>query len=50
MIGQIRDLTQNFTAPLLAVAAFLLAGSIIMIVFGRMAAADLRAEAEAARA
>jgi D-galactonate transporter len=37
MIGQIKDLTQNFTAPLLAVALFLLLGAAIMVVFGRIA-------------
>jgi MFS transporter, ACS family, tartrate transporter len=40
MIGHIRDVTQNFTAPLLAVAGFLLLGSIVMVAFGRLAAAD----------
>jgi hypothetical protein len=40
MIGQIRDLTQNFTAPLLAVAGFLLFGSVLMVIFGRLAASD----------
>src|SRR3954463_16333058 len=41
MIGQIRDITQNFTAPLLAVAGFLLLGSALMIAFGRLAARDV---------
>ena len=41
MIGQIRDLTQNFTAPLLAVAAFLLFGASTMLVFGRLARRDV---------
>jgi MFS transporter, ACS family, tartrate transporter len=50
MIGQIKDITQTFTIPLLAVAGFLLFGSILMVVFGRLAPADLRAEAAAVRA
>ena len=48
MIGQIRDLTQTFTAPLLAVAGFLLAGSIVMVVFGRLVGRDLANPAAAA--
>jgi len=47
MIGQIRDITQNFTAPLLAVAGFLLLGSVLMIAFGRLAARDVAAPAGA---
>ena len=50
MIGQIKNITQNFTIPLLAVAGFLLFRSILMIVFGRLAPADLRVKAGAARA
>src|SRR3954454_10609431 len=38
MIGHIKDLTQSFTVPLIAVACFLLTGSVLMIVFGRLAA------------
>ncbi|HMO29500.1 MFS transporter [Enterovirga sp.] len=41
MIGQIKEISQNFTAPLIAVACFLLTGSILMIVFGRLAAQDV---------
>ena len=44
MIGQIRDLTQSFTVPLIAVACFLLTGSVLMIVFGRLAARAAAAE------
>ena len=44
MIGQIKDFTQNFTAPLFAVAGFLLTGSVLMIVFGRLAARAAAAE------
>lgn len=40
MIGQIKEWSQNFTAPLIAVACFLLTGSILMVVFGRLAAQD----------
>jgi ACS family tartrate transporter-like MFS transporter len=40
MVGQIKDLTQNFTAPLLAVALFLLLGAVIMLVFGKIAARE----------
>jgi len=47
MIGQIRDITQNFTAPLLAVAGFLLLGSVLMIAFGRLAARDVTTPAAA---
>ena len=47
MIGQIRDITQNFTAPLLAVAGFLLLGSVLMIAFGRLAARDATTPAAA---
>jgi len=47
MIGQIRDITQNFTAPLLAVAGFLLLGSVLMVVFGRRAARDVATPAAA---
>jgi nitrate/nitrite transporter NarK len=44
MIGQIKDLTQSFTVPLIAVACFLLTGSVLMIVFGRLAARDAATE------
>jgi ACS family tartrate transporter-like MFS transporter len=44
MIGQIKDLTQSFTVPLIAVACFLLTGSVLMIVFGRLAARAAAAE------
>ena len=50
MIGQIREMTQNFTGPLLAVAGFLLLGSVLMVVFGRLAANDARPDAAPARA
>jgi ACS family tartrate transporter-like MFS transporter len=50
MIGQIKYITQSFTMPLLAVAGFLVFGSILIVVFGRLAAVDLRAEGAAARA
>ena len=50
MIGQIREMTRNFTGPLLAVAAFLLLGSVLMVVFGRLAANDARPDAAPARA
>jgi hypothetical protein len=50
MIGQIEDITQSFTIPLLAVAGFLLCRSILMVVFGRLPPVDLRTKAGAARA
>jgi hypothetical protein len=50
MIGQIKYITQSFTMPLLAVAGFPVFGSILIVVFGRLAAVDLRAEGAAARA
>ena len=50
MIGQIKDISQSFTIPLLAVAGFLLCRSILIVVFGRLAPADLRTKAGAARA
>ena len=50
MIGQIKDIMQSFTIPLLAVASFLLFRSILMVVFSRLAPADLRTKAGAAQA
>ena len=50
MIGQIREMTRTFTGPLLAVAGFLLIGSLLMAVFGRLAAGDAKPEAAPARA
>src|SRR3954452_2781597 len=40
MIGQIRDYSQGFTAPLFAVGCFLLLGATLMVVFGRLVRRD----------